>query len=104
MTEHEGLVRAPGVIEAHRPQVVSEKRKSEWPVAALLLGAIAALYAAVGLGVYELVTSVNWSLLAAAGLLVLIFNLVLVFALLARAFDLQRLQERGSRQLARPRD
>jgi hypothetical protein len=103
MSEHASVVRAPAVVETaqqHRSAAIGGDGK-RWPLAAVFFTAVAGLYAAVAGAIYLLVTSVSWELLAAGGLLVLIFNLVLLFVLLLRDFDSHRAERRSDDLAAR---
>ena len=77
-------------------QVQAERRPAKsaadrtWPLAAIFLPSVVAAYEVVVGGVYLLVMSVSGQLLAAGGLLVLLFNFVLLFLLLFRTMAMER--------------
>jgi hypothetical protein len=102
LSQHASVAHAPAVdrTQQHRTAASGEDRK-DWPLAAVFFTAVAGLYAAAAGAIYGLVTSVSWDLLAAGGLLVLIFNFVLLLILLLRDFDFHRAQRRSDELAAR---
>ena len=86
----------------------AERRPAEsvtdrtWPLAAILFPSVVAAYALVVGGIYLVLTSVSGQLLAAGGLLVLLFNFVLLFVLLFRTMGMER--TRHARSVTAQRD
>jgi hypothetical protein len=73
-----------------------------WLLAAIVFSSVVAAYAVVVGAIYLLVTSVSGQLLAAGGLLILLFNFVLLFVLLFRTMAMER--TRHARAMAAQRD
>jgi hypothetical protein len=76
--------------------------RSPWPVAAIVFASVVAAYALVVRAIYLLVTSMSWQLLAAGGLVILLFNLVLLFVLMLRTMEMER--TRHARAMTAQRD
>ena len=91
MSEHAAAAyastqRAPA--EQRPAESVTEHRT--WPIAAIFFPSVVAAYAVVVGAVYLLVTSMSWQLLAAGGLVILLFNFVLLFVLMLRTMGIER--------------
>jgi fatty acid desaturase len=87
---------------AERRPAESATEHRTWPIAAIVFPSVVAAYAAVVGAIYLLATSVSWQLLAAGGLVILLFNLVLVFVLMLRTMDMER--TRHARSMTAQRD
>jgi hypothetical protein len=75
---------------AERRRVEAVADRGTWPLAVIVFASVVAAYAAIVGAIYLLVTSVNGQLLAAGGLLILLFNFVLLFVLLLRTMGMDR--------------
>jgi hypothetical protein len=92
MSEHAAAAHA----ATHRARVARRPVESvahdhrTWPIAAIFFPTVVALYAVLVGAIYLLLTSVSGQLLIAGGLLVLLFNFVLLFVLLFRTMGMER--------------
>ena len=89
MSEHAAAAHA-ATQRARVERRPAESADRTWPLAAIFFPSVVAAYALVVGGIYLLLTSVSGQLLAAGGLLILLFNFVLLFVLLFRTMGMER--------------
>jgi hypothetical protein len=93
MSEHAAAAHAATQrAQAERGRVVSN---GTWLLAAIFFPSVVAAYAVVVGAIYLLVTSVSGPVLAAGGLLILLFNFELLFVLLFRTMAMERTRARA---------
>jgi len=103
MSEHAAAAHvATQRARAERLPAESATEHRTWPIAAIVFPSVVAAYAAVVGAIYLLATSMSWQLLAAGGLVILLFNLVLLFVLMLRTMDMER--TRHARSMTAQRD
>jgi hypothetical protein len=107
MSEQGTAVRTHGRAETfhRRHGDADECGGKDWPLAAPIFGAVAGIYAAAVIGIYELVTSAGRDLLASAGWVALILSCGLFAIVLAGEVNHQRMRvhERRSEELGQQR-
>ena len=86
--EHAATQRAR--VERQPAEAVTDRT---WPIAAIFFPSVVAAYAVFVGVIYLLATSMSWQALAAGGLLVLLFNVVLLFVLLFRTMSMERTRQ-----------
>lgn len=96
MSEQGTVVRAHGRTETFH-HGAAEGEGKDWPLAAPIFAAVAAIYAAAVAGIYELVTSAGRGLLESAGWVALLLVCGLFAIVLAREVDRQRIRMRQRR-------
>src|SRR5262245_30209254 len=97
MSEQGTVVRPHGRAETFHHGDAAEGEGKDWPLAAPIFAAVAVIYAAAVVGIYELVTSAGRGLLASAGWVALLLTGGLFAIVLVREVDRQRIRMRQRR-------